>query len=103
MGAAHDADLTVVSDARRKEVYWATYSRGERVSGPHVSRPQDVEVHGRVLGRGAMLYPEVFRDAAFADPDPAWLARIVAKHRALGVESLPTTPLYLRRPDVHGG
>src|SRR5690606_10627164 len=32
-------DCLVATDARRKEVYWARYSAGQRVEGPDVSAP----------------------------------------------------------------
>jgi tRNA threonylcarbamoyladenosine biosynthesis protein TsaB len=92
---------TVVTDARRNEVYWATYVDGERTAGPEVAYPEDVTVAGPVVGRGALLYPQVFGNAAPADPSPAYLARVAEAARASGSE-LPTEPLYLRRPDVHG-
>ncbi len=103
LGAAHGGDVTVVADARRKEVYWATYSGGDRSAGPHVTAPEDAATHGEIMGRGALVYPEVFPDARGGDPDPAWLARVVARQQAAGHTEFPTQPLYLRRPDVHGG
>jgi tRNA threonylcarbamoyladenosine biosynthesis protein TsaB len=103
MGAAHGGDVTVVTDARRKEVYWATYAQGLPLSDPQVSAPQQVTVHGDVVGRGAVLYGEQFPGATHADPEPAWLARVVASRLSAGDEDHPTTPLYLRRPDVHQG
>ncbi|WP_296666735.1 tRNA (adenosine(37)-N6)-threonylcarbamoyltransferase complex dimerization subunit type 1 TsaB [Demequina sp.] len=101
IGAERGGDVTVVADARRKEVYWAAYRDGERVEGPAVSAPGDVRVSGVVAGRGGLLYPDAFPGAVDADPDPAWLVRVAAGLRERGVE-MPTEPLYLRRPDVHG-
>lgn len=101
MGAALHGDATVVADARRKEVYWATYRDGVRVSGPEVTAPGDVPVAATVVGRGALLYPDAFPGAVDGDPDPAVLARVAARLRAAG-DPMPTEPLYLRRPDVHG-
>lgn len=95
------SDVTVIADARRREVYWATYREGVRVSGPGVAAPADVPVAGAVVGRGALLYPEVFPVAVEADPDPAILVAVADRLREAG-EDLPTEPLYLRRPDVHG-
>lgn len=100
VGLAHAGEVTVVADARRKEVYWATYRDGVRLDGPHVSAPGDVTVLGTAVGRGAMLYPDAFPGASAADPDPALLVR--AADLAGGPGTLPTEPLYLRRPDVHG-
>ena len=110
LGAAHGGPVTVVADARRREVYWARYEGGERVDGPAVSVPADVPSSGgSFVGRGAVLYPEVFGDAPPAsswDPDPAWLARIAEQRLTgapvAGAGDLGIDPLYLRRPDVHG-
>jgi tRNA threonylcarbamoyl adenosine modification protein YeaZ len=102
----HDyGGLIVLTDARRKEVYWARYdARGQRVDGPTVSYPADVPLDGvtDLVGAGAELY---FADAgrpvrgpalpAAADLVPWALDRIVA-----GAPSDPLTPLYLRRPDA---
>lgn len=92
---------TAVTDARRREVYWARYEDGVRVAGPEVAFPGAVDVAGRVVGRGAALYPDVFTDATAADPNPALLVRVADGARASGLD-MPTEPLYLRRPDVHG-
>jgi tRNA threonylcarbamoyladenosine biosynthesis protein TsaB len=100
LGAEHGT-CTVVTDARRKEVYWAAYRDGVRTAGPLVAYPADVPVAGPVVGRGAALYPDVFADWTAADPHPAYLARVAEAGRASGID-LPTEPLYLRRPDVHG-
>lgn len=102
LGAAHGGDVTVVADARRKEVYWATYRAGVRQDGPAVAYPADVAVVGDVVGRGALLYPDAFPEAIAGDPDPAWLVRVADAARAGGATDLATEPLYLRRPDVHG-
>jgi tRNA threonylcarbamoyladenosine biosynthesis protein TsaB len=107
LGAAAGGRVTVVSDARRKEVYWATYGDGVRTAGPFVGSPGGVKVEGSVVGRGAGLYPDTFApDLAargeFVDPDPAWLVRVATRLAAEGTTDFPTVPLYLRRPDVHG-
>jgi tRNA threonylcarbamoyladenosine biosynthesis protein TsaB len=101
-GAAHGGDVTVIADARRREVYWATYGGGERLSGPLVTAPGEVAVHGDVIGRGALQYADHFGSAVLADPDPAWLVAVADRQRAAGVTEFPSEPLYLRRPDVHG-
>lgn len=102
IGALH-RDVLVVADARRREVYWARYAAGLRIDGPHVGPPASVPVNEGevVVGRGAVMYPEVFSNVIDADPGPLWLAKEAVRRRAMG-EELPTEPLYLRRPDVHG-
>ena len=89
----------VATDARRKEVYWASYDgQGTRLEGPQVSKPADVATSGPVVGRGALLYPDAF--PAFVAPEnprAAVLAEAVADER---VELCDPEPLYLRRPDA---
>ncbi|WP_084102295.1 tRNA (adenosine(37)-N6)-threonylcarbamoyltransferase complex dimerization subunit type 1 TsaB [Demequina sp. NBRC 110051] len=102
LAAAHGGEVTVVADARRKEVYWATYRDGVRVEGPAVAAPDAVATVGTVVGRGALLYPEVFSAAEGGDVDPAWLARVAVRREAAGETDFPVEPMYLRRPDVHG-
>jgi tRNA threonylcarbamoyladenosine biosynthesis protein TsaB len=94
-----DGAFTVATDARRKEVYWASYdAEGNRLDGPHVARPADVATDKPVVGRGALLYPEAFPNRRGPEhPRAAVLARVVAREQ---VELLDPEPLYLRRPDV---
>ena len=89
----------VATDARRKEVYWASYDEhGRRLDGPHVSRPADVASEGPVVGAGTLLYPEAFPGARRPEhPSAGVLARVVAEEAA---ELLDPEPLYLRRPDA---
>ncbi|MDN4480874.1 tRNA (adenosine(37)-N6)-threonylcarbamoyltransferase complex dimerization subunit type 1 TsaB [Demequina muriae] len=101
LGAEH-GDVTVIADARRKEVYWARYRDGRRMEGPEVGSPESVSAPGIVVGRGALLYPDAFPHAVGGDPDPAWLARVARERLASGETDLPLEPMYLRRPDVHG-
>ena len=87
----------VVTDARRKEVYWAAYGDdGTRVDGPHVAKPDVAReaLEGRtVVGDGAQLY-------GFATQDAPRYPRVAALARASLTQHLPLTPLYLRRPDA---
>jgi tRNA threonylcarbamoyl adenosine modification protein YeaZ len=101
-------DLVVVTDARRKEVYWARYdSRGERIAGPEVARPADVPTAGAraVTGAGAALYPdELGRPRLAADyPDLVALVGRAADRIRGGAPSEHLQPLYLRRPDAVPG
>ncbi|RBM24209.1 tRNA (adenosine(37)-N6)-threonylcarbamoyltransferase complex dimerization subunit type 1 TsaB [Prauserella sp. PE36] len=88
---AEDAErgepFRVLTDARRKEVYWADYdAEGHRVDGPHVDKPADLHPAGRVLDH----------------PRPTPLGLVGAAKAALlsGQTPGPLTPLYLRRPDA---
>lgn len=94
-----DVPFMVATDARRKEVYWASYdAAGRRVSGPYVDLPAEVGWSGPAVGAGAALYPDFFPDAhGPLLPDAAVLAELVASGRAT---LLPADPLYLRRPDA---
>src|SRR6478672_6002499 len=68
-------DFVVATDARRKEVYVATYDdQGSRLDGPQVVRPADAASGGPVAGEGAVLYPDAFPDArAPSWPSAGWL------------------------------
>ena len=92
----------VATDARRKEVYLASYDeQGERLAGPAVSRPADVATIADVAGAGPSLYPESFPNPlAPQRPSAGWLAAAVAEEL---VELLDPDPLYLRRPDAVAG
>lgn len=94
--------LLVLTDARRKEVYWARYSCGARVDGPAVARPAEVSLDGidEVSGEGAILYGIGAGTPAVRYPDAAHLARRAADRIAGGAASERLTPLYLRRPDA---
>nr|WP_202460627.1 tRNA (adenosine(37)-N6)-threonylcarbamoyltransferase complex dimerization subunit type 1 TsaB [Streptomyces sp. SID1328] len=109
-GLAYAADITkgpfvVATDARRKEVYWATYADSRtRLTGPAVDRPADIaeRVAGLpALGAGALLYPDTFPDVH--EPEhvsAAALASLAAVKLAAGEELDEPRPLYLRRPDA---
>jgi tRNA threonylcarbamoyladenosine biosynthesis protein TsaB len=91
-------DFVVATDARRKEVYLASYADGVRTSGPDVVRPADAATESVVVGRGALLYPEAFSHASPPEqPRAAVLCDIVVGER---FELLDPDPLYLRRPDT---
>ncbi len=91
-------EFCVATDARRKEVYLASYAGGRRVSGPEVVKPLDARTDLPVVGRGAVLYPDAFpRATAPEHPDAAVLCDVVLRER---FEILEPEPLYLRRPDV---
>lgn len=115
-----ESEVIAVSDARRKEIYWARY----RANGP-----DDVELLGRPeVGSASELLASLGHDAQgvrlvcagevpahSAEPlsaipagpaltfDVAVAARIaLARISRNEEEKLTTTPLYLRRPEIHG-
>lgn len=94
-----DAPFVVATDARRKEIYLASYDvDGRRLEGPAVARPAEVATSAPVVGEGAVLYPDAFSRAVEpVRPSAGWLAWAVAEER---LELLDPEPLYLRRPDA---
>jgi tRNA threonylcarbamoyladenosine biosynthesis protein TsaB len=92
-------EFVVATDARRKEVYLASYDEeGHRLAGPVVDRPAVLATEAQVVGEGALLYPDSFPTAVGPRrPAAGWLARTVAGERA---ELTDPEPLYLRRPDA---
>jgi tRNA threonylcarbamoyl adenosine modification protein YeaZ len=85
IGVDTEGDALVVTDARRREVYWARYRDGVRIDGPAVNAPADVPGAAEALER-----PPVY-------PTVAGLVRAVSDWAA---EPAPLIPLYLRRPDA---
>jgi tRNA threonylcarbamoyl adenosine modification protein YeaZ len=74
--AVDQSEYTVAVDARRKEIYWASYKDGVRVAGPSVNKP--AEVAGYIFD----VYPDM------------------QKLVALSLAQNETEPIYLRRPDA---
>lgn len=115
MGGLPDGTpVLVVTDARRREVYWARYEVRDGgavpTDGPGVDAPAAVPrtPDDVVLGAGRDLYPDVFGAAdprlvpeqpMLRWPDPVLLVRIAQRRLAAG-DVLPVDPLYLRRPDA---
>jgi tRNA threonylcarbamoyl adenosine modification protein YeaZ len=98
--AGTGSPLLVITDARRREVYWARYDEsGARIDGPHVDRPLDVPLAGvsRVAGAPDVLGLPVVPPQY---PDPAGLVTVVAAAVRARATPGPLHPLYLRRPDA---
>ncbi|MEV6969313.1 tRNA (adenosine(37)-N6)-threonylcarbamoyltransferase complex dimerization subunit type 1 TsaB [Hamadaea sp. NPDC051192] len=106
LGATTSGTALVATDARRREVYWAAYSDGERVDGPHVAKPADVAqtVADHAVGEGARKYADQLGLAVSPEapdhPSAEWLARLAAARVRENAPSERLTPLYLRRPDA---
>jgi tRNA threonylcarbamoyl adenosine modification protein YeaZ len=96
--AATTAEVLVVTDARRREVYWARYRDGVRVAGPAVDVPADVPADADAVA-GSPEHAALFDLPRLAAvyPTAAGLVRSVADWTA---EPAPLIPLYLRRPDA---
>lgn len=100
-------EFLVVTDARRKEVYWARYSLADGQlpvleDGPHVSFAADLP-DLPAYGAGAGLYADTLKaDPEFAheQPDALYLGQFALARLAAGDELLDSTPLYLRESDA---
>lgn len=100
-------EFLVVTDARRKEVYWARYSLAEGQlpvleDGPHVGFAVDLP-DLPAFGAGAGLYADALRadpDFAGEQPDALYLGQFALARLASGAALLDSTPLYLRESDA---
>jgi tRNA threonylcarbamoyladenosine biosynthesis protein TsaB len=107
-GAVANGPLVVATDARRKEVYWSRYRVTDagcvRTTEPQVSTPADVaeQLEGApVVGRGALLYPELLpARVGPLDVSAGHLADLAVRLLAAGADLSDVEPLYLRRPDA---
>ena len=106
--AAEAADpggpLLVVTDARRREVYWAAYSGGVRITGPHVEAPASlvdrIPELGAVAAAGACASGTGLRVVSPEYPRPGGLVACAVDAVRAGGRPGPLEPLYLRRPDA---
>jgi tRNA threonylcarbamoyl adenosine modification protein YeaZ len=95
--------VVVVTDARRREVYWAAYAEdGHRTHGPHVDAPAVLhermpEVRAAAGGSADVTGLPVVGPAA---PTPLGLVAVAGPALRAGVVPGPLEPLYLRRPDA---
>lgn len=99
IGFSAGGDCVAVTDARRKELYWAHYVDGVRQSEPMVSKPAELlQIHPTAVfvGPGALLYPDVVTGTQTALNASA-LALAFALGKAHEVE---LAPMYLRKPDA---
>ena len=87
-------EYIVATDARRKEIYWAKYDSGKRVTEPRVSLPDEVKALGLpVYGEGAEKYG-FEADIDLIYPHPLFL--LAATEWADNVHE----PIYIRKPDA---
>ncbi len=103
--AADAEPLLVVTDARRREVYWAAYdAAGRRTSGPHVEAPAALAERIPELGvqaaAGESAHVTGLPVRPPGAPSPAGLVGVAAGELLAGTVPGPLEPLYLRRPDA---
>ncbi len=99
IGVQTTGEVLVVTDARRREVYWARYRDGARVAGPGVAAAADVETVGIDAVAGSPEQCALFalpRPPLPEMPGPAGLVAAVENW----AQPTPPIPLYLRRPDA---
>jgi tRNA threonylcarbamoyl adenosine modification protein YeaZ len=91
---------TVVTDARRKELYWATYAADDRrTDGPAVVAPAELGLPGPFVGDPAFA-DRLGAPVTPAEVTTAGLLRAAAPQLADPSSAGPLLPLYLRRPDA---
>lgn len=98
IGVHTAGDVLVVTDARRREVYWARYRDGVRVGGPDVCAPGDVPVDGIQQVVGSPSHRELFGVGSSGPDRPSPIGLVAAVD--WNSEPGPLVPLYLRRPDA---
>ncbi|MFI6955451.1 tRNA (adenosine(37)-N6)-threonylcarbamoyltransferase complex dimerization subunit type 1 TsaB [Nocardia sp. NPDC050408] len=97
-----ESELLVVTDARRREVYWARYRDGYRIDGPEVSKPGDLDPVQATMIAGSASHVDLFDLPVLPaeTPSPAGLVRVAAAELLARTVPEPLIPLYLRRPDA---
>ncbi|WP_297701567.1 tRNA (adenosine(37)-N6)-threonylcarbamoyltransferase complex dimerization subunit type 1 TsaB [Mycobacterium sp.] len=99
IGGRTTGETLVVTDARRREVYWARYRDGMRTGGPGVDAPADVDPGTAQQVAGSPEHAAAFglpvREPVY--PTPAGLVAAVGDWSD---EPAPLVALYLRRPDA---
>lgn len=92
----------VATDARRREIYWATYTDGVRTSGPDVARPGNLETElcdqAIISAQLAAQLPVTWQDIPVSEPELSAAGLVAVAD--LDTAPAPVEPLYLRRPDA---
>jgi tRNA threonylcarbamoyl adenosine modification protein YeaZ len=97
IGVDTAGDVLVVTDARRREVYWARYRDGVRVDGPAVNAPADVPADASAVA-GSPEHAALFGVVQLSPSVPTASGLVRVADWANPPE--PLVPLYLRRPDA---
>jgi tRNA threonylcarbamoyl adenosine modification protein YeaZ len=88
----------VVTDARRKELYWARYE-GIRIGEPQVSKPEELATQfpdTEFVGPGAQINSDVISGQVM-ELKAGSLAKLFASGSA---QLVSVSPMYLRKPDA---
>ena len=99
IGGQTTGDTLVVTDARRREVYWARYRDGIRIGGPAVDAPASVDPGVARAVAGSPQHAALF-GLPVCEPSHPTPAGLVAAVREWSDNPAPLVPLYLRRPDA---
>lgn len=99
IGVRTAGDALVVTDARRREVYWARYRDGVRTHGPAVNAAADVDPGTAAAVAGSPEHAGLF-GLPVCDPSCPAPAGLVAAVADWCVDAAPLVALYLRRPDA---
>jgi tRNA threonylcarbamoyl adenosine modification protein YeaZ len=96
--------FAVLSDARRRSVYWASYAGDGRDGEPAVDEPAVVAARlpagGVAVGAGAVRYADQLAPLVVDGAEPYPRASIVARLALDDRWVVPYEPMYLRRPDA---
>ncbi len=99
IGVRTAGDVLVVTDARRREVYWARYTDGLRTHGPAVNAPADVDPGTARAVAGSPEHAALF-ELPRLEPVYPTAAGLVASVPDWSEPAVPLVALYLRRPDA---
>jgi tRNA threonylcarbamoyl adenosine modification protein YeaZ len=99
IGGQTRGEALVVTDARRREIYWARYRDGVRIDGPEVSAPADVDPGAAQSVAGSPEHAALFGLPCVEPlfPNSIGLVAAVADWSQRPAELVP---MYLRRPDA---
>lgn len=92
-------EVVVLTDARRKELYWAGYdASGRRIAGPAVAAPTEIP-DWPAGGPGVSVFPQIFAARTPVGAPTGLDAALVAAHLA-ELTDTGLEPAYLRKPDA---
>jgi tRNA threonylcarbamoyl adenosine modification protein YeaZ len=99
IGGQTTGETLVVTDARRREVYWARYRDGIRTGGPAVAAPASVDPGVAEAVAGSPEHAALF-GLPVCEPSYPTPAGLVAAVTEWSDSPARLVPLYLRRPDA---